>query len=124
MLASHYAPVKPLHLLPAPVDKLTGAQVIDLMEALAATSGPAGILLFSPDQDEAVSSLARRLERSIAKLVLCPTQTPEEAARNLFRMMRKLDESAASVLLVEPCPWKDGLGHAITDRLARAAFRK
>ena len=121
MLSSHYAPVKPLYLLKAAADKLTPHQVIELTARLAATPGPLGILLFSPDEDKAVSALAHHLGRSITKLVLCPMKTPEEAARNLFSMMRKLDESAVAVLLSEPCPWADGLGYGIMDRLTRAS---
>lgn len=44
----------------------------------------------------------------------------QEAAANLFSMLRSLDSSGASVIAVTPIP-NDGLGEAINDRLSRAA---
>ena len=45
------------------------------------------------------------------------------AARGFFAALRRLDASAAEVLYAEPVPDRKGLGHAIADRLARAAQR-
>ncbi len=47
----------------------------------------------------------------------------EEAAANLFRMMRILDASSVSSIAVMPIP-DEGLGVAINDRLKRAAAPK
>jgi L-threonylcarbamoyladenylate synthase len=48
-----------------------------------------------------------------------------EAARNLFRMLRQLDDHPATTLLIaEPVQSTHGLSHAIADRLARAAAAK
>jgi L-threonylcarbamoyladenylate synthase len=44
----------------------------------------------------------------------------EEAAANLFRMMRELDHAGVSAIAVAPIP-HHGLGLAINDRLRRAA---
>jgi L-threonylcarbamoyladenylate synthase len=44
----------------------------------------------------------------------------QEAASNLFRMMRLLDHSKYKGLAVAPIPF-EGLGLAINDRLSRAA---
>ena len=44
-----------------------------------------------------------------------------EAARTLFATLRELDEAEVDVLLFEPCGTHEGLGHAIDDRLRRAA---
>ncbi len=46
----------------------------------------------------------------------------KEAAMNLYRALRRLDESDASSLIVEPMP-EEGIGHAIMDRLRRAIAR-
>lgn len=43
----------------------------------------------------------------------------DEAAKNLFRLMREADASGAEIILVPPLPEK-GLGRAINDRLQRA----
>jgi len=47
---------------------------------------------------------------------------PNEAARNLFSMLRALDKSDVDVVLAEAVPEK-GLGRAVNDRLRRAAAR-
>ena len=44
----------------------------------------------------------------------------QEAAANLFRMLRELDASDAKSIAVMPIP-ETGLGAAINDRLRRAA---
>jgi L-threonylcarbamoyladenylate synthase len=44
----------------------------------------------------------------------------QEAAANLFAMLRKLDSTGAKVIAVMPIP-ETGLGEAINDRLSRAA---
>lgn len=54
------------------------------------------------------------------RLVLSPTGSLEEAARNLFKALRELDRLAPDVILAELMPEK-GLGVAINDRLRRAA---
>lgn len=46
-----------------------------------------------------------------------------EAAANLFRMMRDLDQAGASTIAVMPIP-NHGIGLAINDRLRRAALQK
>lgn len=53
-------------------------------------------------------------------LNLSPTGNLEEAAANLFTMMRELDQVGYKRMAVSPIP-KDGLGLAINDRLKRAA---
>jgi len=52
--------------------------------------------------------------------VLSPSGDLDEAARNLFSALRKLDESPAKIILSEYVP-DTGLGRAINDRLKRAA---
>jgi L-threonylcarbamoyladenylate synthase len=44
----------------------------------------------------------------------------QEAAANLFAMLRKLDSTGAKAIAVMPIP-ETGLGEAINDRLSRAA---
>ena len=55
------------------------------------------------------------------QLILAPSGTLEEAAKNLFKILRQADAMHATVVLTEPLP-KNGLGAAINDRLERAQF--
>jgi len=52
--------------------------------------------------------------------LLAPDGSLATAAANLFAALRRLDALGLDLLLVEPCP-ETGLGHAIMDRLRRAA---
>ncbi len=91
MLASHYAPDSPVRL---------NAQKVDADEALLAF-GPA-------------------LPGARHTLNLSERGDLQEAAANLFRMLRQLDAFKATRIAVMPIP-NTGLGAAINDRLARAA---
>jgi len=55
--------------------------------------------------------------------VLSPEGNLEEAARNLFAALRRMDTSDATCIFAEPVPDK-GLGRAINDRLRRAAAKR
>ena len=52
--------------------------------------------------------------------ILSPSGNMDEAARNLFSALRKLDDSTAEIIVTEYVP-DTGLGKAINDRLRRAA---
>jgi L-threonylcarbamoyladenylate synthase len=92
MLASHYAPSLPLRL-----------------SATEARPGEA-LLAFGPAAPPGFA-LTLWLSRS---------GDLAEAAANLFAMLRHLDRPAFAGIAVMPIP-EHGLGHAINDRLARAA---
>ena len=92
MLASHYAPKKPLRL-----------------NAAAAEPGEA-FLAFGPDPPRSI----------LASLNLSPAGDLVEAAANLFAYLHRLDASQAHTIAVMPIP-EEGLGAAINDRLRRAA---
>lgn len=55
------------------------------------------------------------------QLILSPNGTLEEAAKNLFGILREADLLQADVILAEKMP-DEGLGRAINDRLSRAQF--
>ena len=55
------------------------------------------------------------------QLILSPNSTLEEAAKNLFGILREADLLQADVILAEKMP-DEGLGRAINDRLSRAQF--
>jgi L-threonylcarbamoyladenylate synthase len=54
------------------------------------------------------------------QVTLSPAGDINEAARNLFGALRKLDNSEAELILAEPVP-DYGLGRAVNDRLRRAS---
>jgi L-threonylcarbamoyladenylate synthase len=55
------------------------------------------------------------------QFILAPSGTPEEAAKNLFSILRAADEKKATAILAETIP-NYGLGMAVNDRLQRAQF--
>jgi L-threonylcarbamoyladenylate synthase len=55
------------------------------------------------------------------QFILSPSGSLEEAAKNLFKVLRSADELKADIILAEPLP-NEGLGIAINDRLERAQF--
>ncbi len=91
-LDSHYAPTRPLRL---------DVTVVGADEAL---------LAFGPQP----------LEGAASTLNLSSRGDLEEAAANLFAMLRALDRPEFRAIAVMPVPG-DGLGEAICDRLRRAA---
>jgi L-threonylcarbamoyladenylate synthase len=106
-LPTHYAPRTPL-------------RVIDNAES------------FSPEKDRRVGLLAwnpvprkgetgdRRSLKFAAVRHLSERQDLREAAANLFRQLRQLDQAGLDLIVAERVPLR-GLGAAIMDRLQRAA---
>ena len=95
MTASHYAPTLPLRL--------------DAVEAGADEA----LLAFGSDTG---------IKGGALRLNLSPQGDVNEAAANLFAMLRQLDQSVLRGIAVMPIP-ATGLGVAIRDRLARAATK-
>jgi len=91
MMESHYAPSKPLRI---------NARELRAGEALLAFGAP--------------------IPGAKTILNLSEEKNLQQAAANLFRMLRLLDASAANGIAVMPIP-ETGLGIAINDRLKRAA---
>ncbi|HMO32198.1 MAG TPA: L-threonylcarbamoyladenylate synthase [Lacibacter sp.] len=100
-LKSHYAPHTPLYLgsLPELLQQFRQQQVtvINFRE-------------YRPELPEE------------QQLLLAPSGTLEEAAKNLFRILREADQRKANAVLAELLP-QVGLGRAINDRLQRAQHR-
>jgi L-threonylcarbamoyladenylate synthase len=91
-LDSHYAPTRPLRL------------------DVASVAADEALLAFGP----------HALEGAAMTLNLSPRGDLEEAAANLFAMLRALDRPEFRAIAVMPVP-DCGLGEAICDRLRRAA---
>ncbi|MFN3462426.1 MAG: Sua5 family C-terminal domain-containing protein, partial [Oceanibaculum sp.] len=90
-LASHYAPALPVRL------NATGV-----------------------NPDEALLAFGQALPGAAVTLNLSETGNLEEAAANLFALLRALDRPGLAGIAVMPVP-ETGLGRAIHDRLRRAA---
>lgn len=123
MLASHYAPKKPLFLLPKSVQNL---QEIDLNQIRGIlekfpNASLIGLLVLSGDAHSNGNKLSSLIGKPVIAQTLSQTGSLEEAAHHLFSEMRLLDASAAAFILSEPCPSPQGLGFAIADRLKRAS---
>lgn len=67
-----------------------------------------------------IISFEKRVEVDNSQFVLSPSGSLEEAAANLFRALRAMDNPQIDVILSELVP-NHGLGLAINDRLRRAA---
>lgn len=119
LLAQHYSPRTPMRLLPAPLRDISR----DLLETLLLeppAAGTYGLLVFQGDPELAVQQFQEKSGKQAFGRVLSRSGSLAEAARNLFAELRTLDSSGAAIILAEPCPTTEGLGHAISDRLRRA----
>jgi L-threonylcarbamoyladenylate synthase len=72
---------------------------------------------------EALLAFGTPLEGATLQANLSPQGKLEEAAANLFRLLRELDAQHPHTIAVMPIP-PEGLGAAINDRLARAAAER
>jgi L-threonylcarbamoyladenylate synthase len=97
-LEKHYATRTPLRILPGPAGPPPRG------------AGRAGLLAWRAEGPEGYAAVE----------VLAPDGSPETAAARLFAALRRLDGAGLDLILAEPCD-EAGLGHAIMDRLRRAA---
>jgi L-threonylcarbamoyladenylate synthase len=107
--ASHYAPGAPLVV----VDPWPGP-------ALVAAAGERLGLLAADLAGRATAAAAGGPFAAVE--VLSTRADPTEAAANLFDALHRLDAAGVDRIVVQPVA-EDGLGHAIMDRLRRAARR-
>jgi len=107
----HYAPRTPLYLLPGPPALPRGATSIGLIGVF---TGPA-------QASATVEELGRRYGVPVVLRALTESGDLEEAARNLFTLLRELDAGDIPVILAAPPEGSEGLALAIADRLRRAS---
>ena len=98
-LPSHYSPKTPLRLID------------DAESFLPQKNKRVGLLAWDPVEPE---------KKFAAVRLLSERQDLREAAANLFRHLRELDQSALDLIVAERVPCR-GLGAAILDRLERAS---
>ncbi len=113
MLKNHYAPLKPLFLLPP--DWKPGQILPENPAGLPGPSPLAGYLLLAGDPQ----ALSPQLNGPV--FTLSPHGERELCARHLFAALRSLDASEADYLWAELPLESTGLGHAIANRLRKAA---
>ena len=111
-LASHYSPRKKLKLIPSFLDKEILKEYKDKN---------VGILLFQGNQQKQKEMMKRFNSSNV--LILSEKGSLEEAARNLFKFLRALDESNCELIICENFSLKQGLAWAIQDRLERASYK-
>jgi L-threonylcarbamoyladenylate synthase len=97
-LKSHYAPHTPLYI--GDIDQLKNKFAGKKIASISFTKNIDGI-------------------ESGYQFILSPKGNLQEAASNLFSVLRKIDQLDAAIILTEPFP-DEGIGRAINDRLNRA----
>lgn len=99
MMKSHYSPGR----------KLIIGDIAHLLREH--NSSTTGVISFSKSFDVPMEN----------NFILSPNKSLDEAARNIFKALRKMDAPHIKVILAEYLPEK-GLGRAINDRLSRASI--
>jgi L-threonylcarbamoyladenylate synthase len=101
-MKSHYATAKPLYL----------GEIKALSQKFA--DKKIGLISFQGSYAELNTS---------EKIILSDQGELDEAAKQLFKALRRMDESSVDVILAERVP-NVGIGLAINDRLERAAYKE
>jgi hypothetical protein len=83
--------------------------------------GIIGVFASAADAQRTADDAEKRYRLPVVTQALTESGDLEEAARNLFTMLRELDAGDVSVILAVPPAGGEGLALAIADRLHRAA---
>ncbi len=117
MLESHYAPARPLLLLPRRLNLMSPDELASWLPAGARAVAVLRLFASPPTEPRWPAGV-----RCLATQTLASHEGDwNEAACHLFASLRALDASGADCLLAEPCEARVGLAYAIGDRLRRAA---
>ena len=116
MLASHYAPRKPLYILPdfGAAGDFWPLKTHPQSFALMITRG---------DGYAELQTLKSLNLTPVQTLILSAEIDPAKVARELFAAMRRLDASSAEILLTNEISATDDLWPAIGDRIRRASTK-
>ncbi len=117
MLDEHYAPGKPMILIPEPIDTFTDLSFI--LKDIG-SSERIGLLAHAPPRTSFDVSRFNSIR------ILSGTGDGAESARNLFAFLRELDQDPFVDLILADLPveHKSGIFAAIADRLHRASRNK
>lgn len=118
MLKNHYAPTKPFYLFDGTLEALDAKILAEMQEKLA--QGKKIALLLARGEVDRVP-LAFKNEAQVVIRVLSPQGSSQEAAKNLFRYLREIDQMNIDFILAEQWPYTEVLGFALRDRMNRAA---
>jgi L-threonylcarbamoyladenylate synthase len=118
MLKNHYAPTKPFYLFEGTIETLDPKILADMQEKMA--RGKKMALLLARGKTERVP-LALKNEAQVLIRVLSPQGSSQEAAKNLFRYLREIDQMNIDFIVAEQWPYTEVLGFALRDRMNRAA---
>lgn len=120
LLASHYAPRKPLKILPSAFSSMNREQLNELWPLDRKIS-----LILMQGQTAKAQAQAREITGAeVTTFSLSETGQIREAARSFFSTLRIADATPCQEIWCEPCPWEQDIGPAIADRLARASAVK
>jgi L-threonylcarbamoyladenylate synthase len=128
MLENHYAPTKPMILLPKPLSSKNINDLRNYFEKLKATKildgykNPA-LLLQNLNHEHETLFLGIFGLNPTQIYCLSQNEDPFLAAQNLFNSLRNFDHSSADILIAEPPESSIGLNYAILDRMKRAALK-
>ena len=120
LLTSHYAPSKSLFILPASVFEFADHDN-KVFRELVRDFTCIGLMVLQGDARIAEAKFQKCSSKNVIVKSISENGDQLEAARNLFKTMRELDNSSAQVIFCEPCKQKQGLWLAISDRLLRAS---
>ncbi|MCG3173751.1 MAG: Threonylcarbamoyl-AMP synthase [Myxococcota bacterium] len=122
MLENHYAPERPLWMLPHALPELSGMDRRAMKWAISqAQRSGAAVLAFRRHDGGVRESLEAGLGMPLQWFELSEDGDPVQCARELFKALRAMDGSGAGTLFCEPPPGQAGLMYAIGDRLGRAS---
>lgn len=99
----------------SPNIKCIFGDVIELHKQILTTNPVVKIAILSYNK-------SYELENVITNHILTKSSDLNEAAHNLFKELRELENIQADILILEPVP-NNGIGEAINDRLERAAAK-
>ena len=114
MLASHYAPIKPLRIM-GDLNILKNNVPADLDQKSFS------LLVLAGEGTSELAALKAQGMTPVTIYHLSPKGDANEAARNLFSAMRTLDQAAGDFILTTAAPFSEGLWMAIMDRVTRAS---
>jgi L-threonylcarbamoyladenylate synthase len=118
MLDEHYAPRKPLYLIPSSFKERIGVE--QLQKFTHSKEESAALISMCGFHESFKSNPAQQIR------ILSETESEIEMAQKLFSTMRELDENPAieTIFADSPKQIREGLGASIFDRLKRASRNK
>ncbi|MCX6119155.1 MAG: L-threonylcarbamoyladenylate synthase [Proteobacteria bacterium] len=122
MLASHYAPIKPLKIIDFSESPLHVSHQIESVISEFKSSN-VGLLTCKQSDQTAFETCRKNSLIVEGHATLTKNGDGDEAAKNLFKSLRFLDEYRLDVIIAEKPKDHNGLWMAVSDRLFRASHK-